>query len=79
MVVQNHTTGKWSEKGVISESRTADDGTTHSHIVTIDDGGEVLRNKRFIKHNIWLSRKKVRFAGLADEEVTTGQALSQSN
>ena len=79
MVVQNHTTGKWSEKGVISESRTADDGTIISYTVLMDHGGEVLRNKRFIKHNIWISKKKVRFADQADEEVNAGLALSESN
>ena len=79
VVVQNHKTGRWSESGTIKESRTAEDGTTHSHVVSMEDGSEVLRNKRFIKHNIWLAKKKVRFSGLADEEDSSDKALSESD
>ena len=55
----------------------ADDGTVQSHTIEMSDGsGELLRNKRFIKHDVWPlpNRKLVRFTldnTEADEVVAT--------
>ena len=75
VTVQDHKSGKWCHKGKISGSRLADDGSVQSHTVEMSDGsGELLCNKRFIKHDIWpVTRKSVRFTlnTEADEGVST--------
>ena len=77
VTVQDHKSGKWVHKGVITGSRVADDGTVQSHTIEMSDGsGELLRNKRFIKHDVWPlpNRKSVRFTldnTEADEVVAT--------
>ena len=53
-MIQDHQTGKWTQKGLISGLRTADDGSTQSYTITMNDwGNDVIRNKRFIKHDIY--------------------------
>ena len=62
-IVQDHRSGKWVHKGVISGTRMSDDGSVQSYTIEMSDGsGELLRNKRYIKHDVWpVTRKSVRF------------------
>ena len=76
VTVQDHRSGKWVHKGVISGSRMSDDGSVQSYTIEMSDGsGELLRNKRYIKHDVWpVPRKLVRFTldnTEADEVVAT--------
>ena len=76
VVIQDHKSGKWIQKGTISRMRKADDGSVQSYTIIMNgNGNEVLRNKRFIKHDVWISKpKRVHFLDQADEEVMTGPA-----
>ena len=52
-VIVQDTTGRrkqWIETGIIEQVIVSDDGTNHSFIITLDEGGLCLRNKRHIKH-----------------------------
>ena len=76
VTVQDHRSGKWVHKGVISGSRMSDDGSVQSYTIEMSDGsGELLRNKRYIKHDVWpVTRKSVRFTldnTEADEVIAT--------
>ena len=64
VTIQDHKSGKWTQKGVISGTRMSDDGSVQSYTIKMNDGsGELLRNKCFIKHDVWpVTRKSVRFA-----------------
>ena len=50
VVVQSNDSGKWLETGVIEKKRTADDSTTQSFEIRMDNGSVKLRNKRFLRH-----------------------------
>ena len=71
VVIQDHKTGKWTLKGVISGTRVADDGTVQSYTIQMNDGNEFIRNKCYIKHDVWPPSRNVRFQlnSEADEEV----------
>ena len=63
VAIQDHKTGRWTQKGVISGTREADDGSVQSYTITMNDGNEFIRNKCYIKHDVWpIKRKSVRFA-----------------
>ena len=49
-VVQDVLNKRWNIKGTIKEKRTSEDGSHRSFIVEKDDGTEILRNARFLKH-----------------------------
>ena len=49
MVIQCNNSGKWIEEGVIEQKRTADDSSTQSYEVRMENGNLKIRNKRFIK------------------------------
>ena len=51
VLIQDQLTKRWILKGEISELRIADDGSTQSYQVRMNDGSLFLRNKRFIKHD----------------------------
>ena len=51
VVIQDHLTRRWTLKGEINDLRIADDGSTQSYEVRMNDGALFLRNKRFIKHD----------------------------
>ena len=59
VVIQCNVSKRWSKKGVISGSRIAEDGSSHSFTILTEDGRELLRNKKFLKHQ---SGKTLRFA-----------------
>ena len=69
VVIQDHKTGKWTLKGVISGARDADDGTVQSYTIQMNDGGEFIRNKCFIKHDVWPKTVRFQLNTEADEEV----------
>ena len=77
--VQDHNSGRWTLKGVISGARDADDGSTQSYTIAMNDGGTFLRNKMFIKHDVDAWPKTVRFQLMdqdADEEVVQPAGLT---
>ena len=49
-VVQDVLNKRWKIQGTIKEKRTSEDGSHRSFIVEKDDGTEILRNARFLKH-----------------------------
>ena len=50
VVAQNARTGKWTIRGRITKTRTAEDGTTRSFEVKTDAGKTTLRNARHLRH-----------------------------
>ena len=50
VVIQSPDSGKWVETGTIEKKRVADDNTTQSFEIQMDNGTVKLRNKRFLKH-----------------------------
>ena len=50
VVAQNSRTGKWTIRGRITKTRTAEDGTTRSFEVKTDAGKTTLRNARHLRH-----------------------------
>ena len=51
VVIQDHLTKRWNLKGEINDLRIADDGSTQSYEIRMNNGSLFLRNKRFIKHD----------------------------
>ena len=49
-VVQDVLSKRWNIQGTIKEQRTSEDGSHRSFIVEKDDGTEILRNAKFLKH-----------------------------
>ena len=49
VVIQDNTTGKWLEEGIISLARRADDQSIQSFEIKMSSGTTKLRNKRFIQ------------------------------
>ena len=49
-VVQDVISKRWNILGTIKEKRASEDGTFRSFIVEKDDGTEILRNSKFLKH-----------------------------
>ena len=47
---------RWNIQGTIKEKRTSEDGSYRSFIVEKDDGTEILRNAKFLKHQ-WQTPK----------------------
>ena len=47
--MQDHTTKRWSLKGIVVGSRISEDGTPSSYYVETEDGGTVWRGARFVK------------------------------
>ena len=64
VVAQNSRTGKWTIRGRIIKTRTAEDGTTRSFEVKTDAGNTTLRNARHLRHQT----KKMQVRWAADEE-----------
>ena len=60
MVCQNTTTGKWTVRGRIIKTRTAEDGSVRTFEVKTESGNVTLRNARFIRHQT--KKKDVSFA-----------------
>ena len=54
---------------MISGARDADDGTVQSYTIQMNDGGEFIRNKCFIKHDVWPKTVRFQLNTEADEEV----------
>ena len=50
VVIQNPATRKWTIIGTNESKREAEDGNNQSFIIILDQGGEALKNKRYIKH-----------------------------
>ena len=50
VVIQSPDSGKWLETGTIEKKRVADDSTTQSFEIQMDNGTVKLRNKRFLRH-----------------------------
>ena len=49
-VVQDNLSKRWNILATIKEKRASEDGTFRSFVVEKDDGSELLRNSRFLKH-----------------------------
>ena len=62
VLIQCNLIKRWSKKGKISNSRIAEDGSTQSFLILTEDGREILRNKKFLKHQ---SGRLLRFADMA--------------
>ena len=60
VVMQNARTGKWTIRGRITKTRTAEDGTTRSFEVKTDAGTTTLRNARHLRHQT--KKMQVRWA-----------------
>ena len=60
VVAQNSRTGKWTVRGRIIKTRTAEDGTVRSFEVKTDAGTTTLRNARHLRHQT--QKMKVRWA-----------------
>ena len=62
--VQNQHTGQWSVKGTVSEVIEHDNGNSKTYMVSTEEGGNYLRNGRFIKLRLskLKTRKRVSFA-----------------
>ena len=50
IVVQDVVNKRWSIKGTITQKRWSEDGSHRSFIVEKDDGTEIIRNAKFLKH-----------------------------
>ena len=50
VVIQSPDSGKWEETGIIEKKRVADDNSTQSFEIQMDNGSVKLRNRRFLKH-----------------------------
>ena len=50
VIIQDNNSGKWLEVGTIEQVRSADDQSTQSYQIRMENGTLKLRNKRFIKH-----------------------------
>ena len=47
---------------MISGTRDVDDGTVQSYTIQMNDGNEFIRNKCYIKHDVWpIRHRNVRF------------------
>ena len=55
-VVQDVVNKRWNIQGHIKEKRTSEDGSYRSFVVEKDDGTEILRNAKFLKHE-WQTPK----------------------
>ena len=55
-------TKKWDSEGTIIDVRESEDKTTNSYVVKIENGNEVLRNKRFLKMKYNSTKKAVTFS-----------------
>ena len=64
VVMQNARTGKWTIRGRITKTRTAEDGTTRSFEVKTDAGNTTLCNARYLRHQT----KKMQVRWAADVE-----------
>ena len=60
VVCQNSRTGKWTVRGRIIKTRTAEDGTVRTFEVKTESGTTTLRNARYIRHQT--KKKDVRWA-----------------
>ena len=49
-VVQDILSKRWNIQGTIRAKRASEDGTFRSFVVEKDDGSEILRNSKFLKH-----------------------------
>ena len=49
-VVQDILSKRWNIQGTIRAKRASEDGTYRSFVVERDDGSEILRNSKFLKH-----------------------------
>ena len=50
VIIQSPDSGKWEETGTIEKKRVADDNSTQSFEIKMDNGSVKLRNRRFLKH-----------------------------
>ena len=50
VVIQDMMTKKWDISGTIKQARVAEYGSARSFIIEHDDGAELLRNSKYIKH-----------------------------
>ena len=50
VVIQDNSSGKWLEEGVIEQTRTADGQSIKSYEIRMENGSLKIRNKCFIKH-----------------------------
>ena len=66
--VQCNNTGKWIEEGVIEQKRTADDSSTQSFEVRMENGNLKLRNKRFLKYATKGPDRHVQFNHQGDDQ-----------
>ena len=71
VLVQNIKTGKWDNKGVITEVRIADDGTVSSYDLMID-GLATTRHRRY------LAKAQSADSGEEDKEGAPALAGSQT-
>ena len=60
VVAQNSRTGKWTVRGRIIKTRTAEDGTVRTFEVKTESGTTTLRNARYLRHQT--KKKDVRWA-----------------
>ena len=67
VLIQCNISKRWSKKGNISGSRLAEDGSCQSFTVDTKDGRQLLRNRKFLKHQ---SGRLLRFA----DTVVSGSA-----
>ena len=84
-LIQDVLTKKWNLPGVITESRSSEDGSTRSFLIERGDGSTVIRNSRFWKHQWKSSRQyvawKVPVSDLGDADLAphvTDETLSSN-
>ena len=52
VLVQNKDTKRWSKRGTVDrmrQNKRIDHGFSHSYYIDLDEGGQILRNRRFIR------------------------------
>ena len=79
ILVQDMASKRWNIEATVKEGRASDDGSIRSFIVERDDGVQLLRNSRFLKHE-WKNprgkmRKQVTFS---DSSADRAPALASS-
>ena len=72
MVIQDNSSGRWLEDGVIEQARRADDQSIQSYEIRMEKGTIKIRNKRFIKHKTKEDRQ-VQFDTQAELDNNRGQ------
>ena len=74
VVLQDPVSKKWKARGTVFEARRADDGTHHSFVISLMEGGETLRHKRHLRHDVANSTipRRVQFDLRSTDPASTG-------